>query len=325
MSIVVVLVEHDRGTLAPASLEALTKGRALALQLGGTLHALTVGVDGDGLADTITAYGADVIHQAHHPLLTDYGPDAWGETLAQLATAIEPTAVLATGTDRGQEVMAQAAARLDLPMVANCGEITPKPGAWEMIRVRWGGSLLERAALDAPIKLITCTQHSLEPAPAVGQGVVRAFCPTLSPSVATTIVVDRVVVSRGVTLTTAPVVIAGGRGMESADGFGILEELAELLGGAVGCSRVATNNGWRPHADQVGQTGTRIAPEIYIACGISGAIQHWVGAMASKHILAINTDAQANMVRKADYAIIGDLHEVIPAITEAVRRTRTGD
>ena len=117
-------------------------------------------------------------------------------------------------------------------------------------------------------------------------------------------------------------VISGGRGVGSAEGFAALEELAELLGGRVGCSRAVTNNGWRPHSDQVGQTGTRIAPEIYIASGISGAIQHWVGAMGSKHILAVNIDPEANMVKKANWAVIADLHELIPAVTEEVRRRR---
>ena len=125
-------------------------------------------------------------------------------------------------------------------------------------------------------------------------------------------------------MSTAPVVVSGGRGVGSADAFAPLEELAELLGGRVGCSRAVTNNGWRPHADQVGQTGTRIAPEIYIATGISGAIQHWVGAMASKKILAINTDPEANMVVKADYAVLADLHEVVPAISAEIRRRRNG-
>ena len=126
------------------------------------------------------------------------------------------------------------------------------------------------------------------------------------------------------TLATAPVVVGGGRGVGSADGFAPLEELAELLGGVVGCSRAVTNNGWRNHTDQVGQTGTRIAPTVYLACGISGAIQHWVGAMAAKHIIAVNTDPDANMVTKADYAVIGDLHEVVPAIAAEIRRRRGG-
>jgi electron transfer flavoprotein alpha subunit len=118
------------------------------------------------------------------------------------------------------------------------------------------------------------------------------------------------------------VVVSGGRGVGSPEAFAPLEELAGLLGGVVGCSRAVTNNGWRPHTDQVGQTGTRIAPEIYIACGISGAIQHWVGAMASKKILAINTDKEANMVVKADFAVLGDLHKIVPAIIAEIQRRR---
>ena len=137
-----------------------------------------------------------------------------------------------------------------------------------------------------------------------------------------TMVADRDVIEGGLTLTSAPVVVGGGRGVGSAEGFAVLEELAAAIGGVVGCSRAVTNNGWRPHSDQVGQTGTRIAPTLYIACGISGAIQHWVGAKAAKNILAINTDESANMVTKAGYSVIADLHEVLPAITAEIRRRR---
>jgi electron transfer flavoprotein alpha subunit len=144
----------------------------------------------------------------------------------------------------------------------------------------------------------------------------------LDAVLARSVVGERVERAAGVTLATAPVVVGGGRGVGSPEAFAPLEELAGLLGGVVGCSRAVTNNGWRNHADQVGQTGTRIAPDIYFACGISGAIQHWVGAMASKKILAINTDAEANMVTKADYAVLGDLHQVIPAISAEIRRRR---
>jgi electron transfer flavoprotein alpha subunit len=119
------------------------------------------------------------------------------------------------------------------------------------------------------------------------------------------------------------VVVSGGRGVGSEAGFAAIEALAELLGAAVGCSRVVTNQGWRPHADQVGQTGKRVAPDLYIACGISGAIQHWVGMQAAKNVLAINIDPDAPMVTKADYAVIGDLHEIVPAIVAEIRRRRT--
>lgn len=314
--IVLVLIEHDRGALSPASLEALAAARAL----GGEVHALTLGAGADGLAGELSAHGAAVVHQVHHELLADYGPEAWGEAVAQAVRSLTPEVTLACGTDRGNEVMAQTAARLDLPLVANCVEIDP--GSWEITRVRWGGSLLERCSLAAATKLLTVAHHTFEPSRAPAAGVANAVVVELDPTLARTMVADRVERATGITLATAPVVVGGGRAVGSAEGFAPLEELATMLGGVVGCSRAVTNNGWRNHTDQVGQTGTRIAPDLYIACGISGAIQHWVGAMASKAILAINTDPEANMVSKADYAVIGDLHQVVPAISAEIVRRR---
>ena len=314
---ILVVVEHDRGTLSPASLEALAAARAIDSQV----DALALGADADALAAVLAAHGAAVVHQVHSDLLGDYGPEAWGEAVAQAVRALQPDSVLACGTDRGNEVMAQAAARLDLPFVANCTEIDP--ASWEITRVRWGGSLLEQCTLSAPTKLVTVAHHSFEALPSPAAGARQPLDVTLDPSLARTVVVARVDRPAGVTLATAPLVVGGGRAVGSAEGFAPLEELAARLGGVVGCSRAVTNNGWRNHTDQVGQTGTRIAPDLYIACGISGAIQHWVGAMASKKILAINTDAEANMVSKADYAVIGDLHKVVPAITAEIVRRRS--
>ena len=328
MTLLVVL-EHDRGDLAEAAREAMTAGRDLATKMDAELHALLIGLPSDDgaaeLAATAAAYGAETVHLAEHDLLEDYGPQTWAETTRQLADEIDAEAVMSVGTDRGNEVMAQLAAISDLPFVANCTTVSTGDGeSWEMTRVQWGGSLLEDATLEADRKLLTYGHHAVvaEEAPIAGAGDTETFEPELDDALAVTTVKDRQVLSQGVTLSTSPVVVSGGRGVGSADGFGPLEELAELLGGRVGCSRAVTNNGWRPHADQVGQTGTRIAPEIYIATGISGAIQHWVGAMASKRILAINTDPDANMVTKADYAVLADLHKVVPAISEEIRRRR---
>jgi electron transfer flavoprotein alpha subunit len=210
-------------------------------------------------------------------------------------------------------------------MVANIREVSTGD-AWEIVRTRWGGSLLEETTLEAPIKLVTVTEHVIGATPAASpEPMVRAeFSPDLSDADFVTKVIDRVVTNDGITLATAPVIVSGGRGVGSPDGFFALEELAGLLGGVVGCSRVVTNNGWRPHSDQVGQTGTVVAPDLYIACGISGAIQHWVGMMASKTIIAINTDAEAPMVTKADYAVLGDLNEIIPAVVEELKSRRSG-
>jgi electron transfer flavoprotein alpha subunit len=322
VSTILVVVEHDRGTLAPATLEALTVARSL----GGDVHALTIGAAADELTDVLGDAGVAVVHQAHDEMLHDYGPEAWGEVVAQAARSLSASLVLATGTDRGNEVLAQAAARLDLPFAANCTELrgSVDDDTIEMTRVRWGGSLLEQASLAGPVKLVTIAHHAVDATPASERGAATSsrLDVELDPALARSVVRGRVEREAGVTLSTAPVVVGGGRGVGSADGFAVLEELARELGGVVGCSRAVTNNGWRNHTDQVGQTGTRIAPDVYLACGISGAIQHWVGAMASKHIVAINTDPGANMVTKAGYAVIGDLHEVVPAITAEIRRRR---
>ncbi len=326
-----VVLEHDRGEIAEASLEGLTFGRNLAAALNVPLSAVAlVGAEqaAGPLADIAAKYGAIKTYCLVDPLLADYGPEAWGSALGQLISSSSPVAVLAAGTDRGNEVIAQIAATLDLPMTANCLDVTPAAttdAPWAITRTRWGGSLLEDATLDAKIRLLTITHHSLEALPA-DQAVppqTESFAIALDSSLSRSVVADRVMrEASGATLTTARVVVGGGRGVGSPEGFGILEELAATLGGVVGCSRAVTNSGWRNHADQVGQTGTRIAPDIYLACGISGAIQHWVGAMASKKILAINTDPEANMVTRADYAVIGDLHQVVPAINAEIKRRR---
>ena len=314
---VLVVIEHDRGTLSPASLEALAAARTI----DPVVHAITLGAAADGLAGELGAHGAAVVHQVHDDLLSDFGPEAWGESVAQAVRALQPTSVVACGTDRGNEVMAQAAARLDLPFVANVISVS-EADIWDVTRVRWGGSLLESCTLTADTKLLTVSHHSFEASESAAAGTIASVTVELDPSLARTIVSDRVERAAGVTLATASLVVGGGRAVGSAEAFAPLEELAALLGGVVGCSRAVTNNGWRNHTDQVGQTGTRIAPDLYMACGISGAIQHWVGAMASKKILAINTDPEANMVTKADYAVIGDLHKVIPAITAEILRRR---
>jgi electron transfer flavoprotein alpha subunit len=239
----------------------------------------------------------------------------------QLIEREKPTAVLASGTERGNEVMAYMAAKLGLAMAANCTAVIPGDD-YRITRVRWGGSLLEEARLTGEPKLLTVAPLAVVPEVVAGGVVeVRPFTPELADADLRVMVTGREQPESGkVTLADARVVVSGGRGVGSAEGFAVLEELADLLGGAVGGSRVATNLGWRPHTQQVGQTGTRVAPDLYIACGISGAIQHWVGCKGAKHILAINTDPDAPMVTKAEYAVIGDLHEILPALIAEIKR-----
>ncbi len=317
---VLVLIDHEQGVVPESSLQAVTLGRALCDQAGVPLAAVVIGegADGVGLGSAV-----DSVWAVSHPVLSDYAPGAWGECLVQLVAREMPTAVVAPGSDRGNEVLAHVAALADLPMVANVTRVDGGDETWRMVRVRWGGSLLEETELTAAVRLLSAAPHAFPPVATDGEPApVEEFRPDLDDGHAVTRVVERVTRDEGITLATAPVVVSGGRGVGGPEGFAPLEELAALLGGAVGCSRVVTNNGWRPHSDQVGQTGTRVAPDVYVACGISGAIQHWVGMMASKNVVAINTDAEAPMVTKADYAVIGDVAEVVPAIVAEVRRRR---
>jgi electron transfer flavoprotein alpha subunit len=246
-----------------------------------------------------------------------YAPQAWARAIAQLS----PTTVVAAGTDRGNEVLAHAAVMTGGVFAAN----VIRASGDEVTRQRWGGSLLEQARLHGDVKLMTVAPHAVAIEAAGGAPTVETFTPQLEPADLVARVVDRVEESTGgISLADAPVVVSGGRGLGSAEGFAPIEELAGLLGAAVGCSRAVTMAGWRPHTDQVGQTGTKISPDLYIPCGISGATQHMAGCKGAKKLLAINSDAEAPIMASADYAVIGDVLEVVPAITAELRRVRGG-
>jgi len=318
---ILVVVEHEDGAPDRLSAEALTLGRALAETTGEPLHAVAWGPAAATIAGTLAATGVAVLHAIEDPRLADYAPEAIGKSIVGLIERERPVAVIGPSSDRGAEVMAHVGARTGMPLTANCTEIRPGE-PWQVTRQRWGGSLLEEARVDGPVRLLTVAPHAVEPAdgPAGTSVTVQSFAPELTDRDLRVRITSRVPAEVGrVSLADARVVVGGGRGVGSAEGFAQLDELAALLGGTVGVSRVVTSAGWRPHAQQVGQTGTRIAPDLYIACGISGAIQHIVGCRASKAILAINTDRDAPMVTRATYAVIGDLHAILPAIIAEVR------
>ena len=332
MAGVLLLAEHEAGALDELSLQALTLARELAG--GETVNALLVGDGGREAAGLLGAYGVASAHVAEDERLAAYAPAAWASCLLDLIERLGPDAVLAAGTNRGNEVLAHVAARLDLPFAANVTELrggsaggeAVAAGGIELVRVRWGGSLLEEARLEGAPALLSVAPHALAAASANGAGAptVEPFSPELEEPDLLVQVAEHVdTVTAGISLAEAKVVVSGGRGVGSADGFAILEELAEQLEAAVGCSRVVTSAGWRPHTDQVGQTGTKVSPDLYIACGISGATQHVAGCKGAKKILAINSDAEAPILASADYAVIGDLTEIVPAITAELRKARS--
>jgi electron transfer flavoprotein alpha subunit len=342
---VLCLLERDGGGVAQASLRALS----FAATAGEACTAVLIGPAAGGVA-TDNALGSELAACGVAALclvvadgLAEYAPAAWARALQQLAADGDVTAVVAAATDRGSEVLAHLGAMTGLPVAANCLSAVPAgAGCWQLVRQRWAGSVLEDALLEAPLALLTVAPEAIAAEPLrvepPGAEPPRAEPPGAGPELAGAAVPVRHFTAQlddadllvravesvaeaggGASLATARVVIGGGRGVGGPDGFAPLEELAGLLGGAVGVSRVVTSQGWRPHRQQVGQTGTKISPELYLACGISGAIQHMAGCLGARHIIAINTDPAAPIMSRADYAVIGDLADIIPVLVTAIR------
>ena len=330
MSAIVGLVEHADGAPDRLSLEMLAFAERLGRDLDIPVHAVLVGDGAAVAAASLGGHGVAVAYVIQHPRLDAYAPAAWAASLMEVIGSVTPVAVFAAGSERGTEVLAHLAARTGLPMAANVIDVpdhadTTSTGRWRIVRQRWAGSLFEEAWLGGSPRLMTVAAHAVAPSePAVGAA--RPEIVHLTPALTDNDLRVRVtgrLRSAGdkVSLADARVVVGGGRGIGSADGFAMLEDLASLLGGAVGVSRVVTSAGWRPHSEQIGQTGVRIAPDLYIACGISGAIQHIVGCKSAKRILVINKDSDAPILRRATYAVIGDVHTIVPAIAAEIRRT----
>jgi electron transfer flavoprotein alpha subunit len=321
---VICLVEHDGSGVLPATRRALTFARSLSQALRSPLVAMSVGSLVRQASEDLAAYGVTEVHAASSPQLAAYAPAAWARSILELASASNGSAIVAAATDRGNEVLAHAGALSEQPVAANCLSFSrAELGSVTLTRYRWAGTLLEDAELEGCPALITVVADAAPDVPLDAPGVLSEteWTPTLDDTAFVVSVSSSEARPAGSTsLGEARVVVGGGRGVGSADGFASLEELAELLGGVVGVSRVVTSNGWRPHSQQVGQTGTKIAPNLYLACGISGAIQHLAGCRGAKHVVAINTDPEAPIMNRADYALIGDVNEIIPALIAAIKQ-----
>ena len=320
---ILVLIETEDGAIAEVSLETLTFARGLSAAGGGVPNdVVAVGELPEGALPQLAAYGVRDVHRVTGDAFAAYGGAAWATAVQAAHAATSAVVVLAAGTNRGCEVLAHVAARAGVAMAAN---VVAFQGLAPFVVERQvvGGQVLEEMVLDERPAVFTVAGHAVEAAPADAPGAATPHDHAVD--VAAPDLVGRAVrtvprpTGEGAGLKSARVVVGAGRGAGGPDGFGPCLELADLLGGSLGVSRVVTSLGWRPHHEQVGQTGTRISPELYIPCGISGAIQHWAGCSSSKVILAVNTDAEAPMVTKATYAVVGDMHEVVPAIVERLR------
>lgn len=324
---VLCLVECDDDGIIDSSLRALSFARFLGESSNAALVAAMVGTISAPMLATLSSYGVGEGYELVVDGVDAYAPLAWARAIRQLSESLGAQTVVAGGTERGNEVMAYIGATTSRPMVANCLR-----ASWlgattvGLSRQRWAGSLIEDAVLEGVPALLTVAFDGVtaEPASTTVSTTVREFHFSPSEDDLNVKVTEWIGRGGGVALADARVVVGGGRGVGSAEGFGPLDELAGLLGAAVGVSRAVTSAGWRPHAQQVGQTGTRISPDLYLACGISGATQHLAGCRSAKHVVTINTDPDAPFLSRADYAVVGDVSVIIPALVDAIKARKSG-
>jgi electron transfer flavoprotein alpha subunit len=318
MGEILVLVEHDAGTLKKVTLELLTAARPL-----GTPAAVFVGPGFDTAAPRLAEYGAAKVYVAETPELTDYVVAPAAELLASLVGTAAPDAVLVASTAEGKEVAARLALKIDSGVLTDAVSLGEGFVAEQSI---FGGSSIVHSRVTKGVPIITMRPNATSPVAADGPAAAERIDVSveLSEAARQARVVDRVVVEKDSRpeLTEAAIVVSGGRGVGSAENFSIIEELADSLGAAVGASRAATDAGWYPHQHQVGQTGKTVSPQLYIACGISGAIQHRAGMQTSKTIVAVNKDPEAPIFELVDFGVVGDLHQVVPQLTAEVRRRK---
>ncbi|MDB4884168.1 MAG: Electron transfer flavoprotein alpha/beta-subunit [Gemmatimonadetes bacterium] len=327
MANVLVFAETRGGALRKVALEAVTAARALAdASGGGEVHAIVAGADGVGAAASaqLGAYGADVVIAVEHALLAQFERESIAATVAERSTQAGYRAVVLGFSTQGRDLGPRLAAKLDAPIAADVTEIRV---AGDTVIVKHPGYankvILTLLLTGSPVVLsVRPGAFTAKESPKSARS--ESMAPSIDPGAARVVVKEVVEGAKGrPDLGEAQIIVAGGRGLKAAENFKLVEDLADAFGNAaVGATRAVTDDGWRPHSDQIGQTGRQVSPQLYLAVGISGAIQHLAGMRTSKTIVAINKDKDAPIFKVADYGIVGDVLEVLPALTAAVAEAR---
>jgi electron transfer flavoprotein alpha subunit len=320
---VLVVAEIRDGALKKVTFEMIGEGRRIADQLGGSVFAVALG---QGIGDAVAPlahYGADKVFVADDDALAEYTAEAYSNVLAGLVDQIEPALVLIGATTQGKDLAPRLAARLGVGLASDCTGFAVQDAELHITRPIYAGKAVATARETARPYMAT-VRPNIFPAPepddsreapvetiSVDAGEIRAKVVELIKEA-----------GERVELTEADIVVSGGRGLKEPENFALIEELAGVLGAAVGASRAAVDAGWKDHSYQVGQTGKVVTPTLYIACGISGAIQHLAGMKTSKFIFAVNKDPDAPIFKVADYGIVGDLFKVVPVLTEEFKKMK---
>jgi electron transfer flavoprotein alpha subunit len=319
MAEVLVVVEASQASgVKKVTLEMLTIARSL-----GSVSAVVLGGAGAAaqFADKLGEYGAEKIYAAEGDEIDGYLVATKASTVAELVKRVQPAAVLLGSTQEGKEIAGRLAVKLDNGLLTDAVEVAADGTATQVV---FAGSTIVKSKVTRGLPIITVRPNSLTPEPAPVTAAVEQLTVTASDADKLTKVVDRVAEQKGSRpeLSEASIVVSGGRGVGNADNFKLVEEMADLLGGAVGASRAAVDSGYYPHQFQVGQTGKTVSPQLYVALGISGAIQHRAGMQTSKTIVAVNKDPEAPIFELADFGVVGDLFKVVPQADDEIRKRK---
>ncbi|MEO8744903.1 MAG: electron transfer flavoprotein subunit alpha/FixB family protein [Candidatus Dormiibacterota bacterium] len=315
MAKVWVYAELNQGALSATALELMVKAREL-----GDVEAIALGAGAKAAADTLGKHGAKVVHVHEDAAFDDYLAEPATDALAALNQQGAPDLILFGFTSDSREVAGRLAARLEVGLISNAGDLVRNDGGFVAKVPYFGGAKVASLKANKKPAIVLIRPKSFEPSEVGGTAEVKELAVTIGDGSKRAHIVERVVeASEKVKLEDAKVVISGGRGMGGPDNFPLLEDLAGALGGAVGASRAVVDAGWVPYSMQVGQTGKSVRPGVYIAVGISGAMQHTVGMKTSKVIIAINKDAEAPIMKMADLGVVGDALKIVPALTAAVK------
>ena len=320
---VLVVTELKNGKFRKTSFEVISEGRRIADELNSKVAALVIGAGIDDLTGVAGQYGADIVLAADDQKLRDYTPDFYLEVVLKAVQSHDAEIVLMSATTLGRDLAPRVAARLDAGLASDCLQLFIKDGRFEAERPLFAGKAIARVAVNSEIKMATLRPNIFpisKPDDSKSAPVESLSVPQVSAKME--LKGFRATGSGKMDLTEADVIVTGGRGMRNPENFNILEELAELLSGVVGATRAVVDSEWRPHSEQVGQTGKTVSPNLYMMFGASGSIQHWAGMSGAKCIVAVNKDANAPIIERADYSIVGDLFEVVPVLTEEIRKLR---
>ena len=319
MAVILTLAEHRDGTLRRSALEAVSEAARLAGPLSATVESVLIGAQVRSLADELAAHGAARVHVLEQPELAAYATEPYARALAQVIGAVKPTAVLIPFTSMGRDLAPRVAAKVGTGLVSDCVALAVKDGRLEARRPMYAGKAFATVRWEGEPQMATLRPNVFPVGARDAGRKAEVVAATVDAAARARVKEVHATAAGKVELTEAQIIVSGGRGLKGPENFPLVEGLANALGAAVGASRAVVDAGWVDHQYQVGQTGKTVSPTLYIAVGISGAIQHLAGMSSSKYVVAINKDADAPIFKVANYGVVADLFELLPKLTEAAR------